>query len=130
MWHAIYDIATGELRSTGTVLADPLPEGLASMPCGDMRPTGEWNASTHMFDAPAAEPTVMSPQDFMGMFTFDEEKAIRALAQTDMVMTTFLARVQRARTVTLSHPDTVNGIGYCVAVGAITQDRASEILNG
>jgi kynureninase len=45
-------------------------------------------------------------------------------------MVAFLARVERARSVSLSHPDTLNGMSYLVALGIITSARRTEILNG
>lgn len=128
-WHAVYNVSTGKLVSIGTVVADQLPEGLASQVLGESKPVGNWNAATHVFDA-VVEETVMLPQDFMGLFTIAEETAIRNRAMTDANMVTFLARVERARTVTFSHPDTISGMDYCVAMGIITAERKTEILNG
>ena len=34
-WHVVYHIETGEAYSVGTVVADPLPAGLASAPLAD-----------------------------------------------------------------------------------------------
>lgn len=129
MWHAIYDAATGALISLGTVCAATLPEGLASVEVGEARPLGEWNPLTRAFEV-QAESITWSPQDFMGRFTVAEETAIRHRAMTDASMVTFLARVERARSVTNTHPDTIAGINYCVALGDITAARAQEILHG
>lgn len=129
MWYAIYNTATGALVSSGTVIANPLPDGLASVECGQSQPAGEWDAATLTFLEPV-ELIVLSPQDFMGRFTVAEETAIRNRAMTDANMVTFLARVERARTVTLSHPDTIAGMNYCVSFGLITTERKAEILNG
>lgn len=128
MWYAIYDTTTRELRSVGTVIAQPLPDGLSSKSYATMQ-SGHWNPATLDFEE-VVEPAVLLPEDFMGLFTFAEEAAIRAVAKIDVDMETFLARAQRARKVAMNHPDTVNGVGYCVAKGCITAQRAGEILNG
>jgi hypothetical protein len=129
MWHAIYDTTTGKLESLGTVLADPLPEGLTAAAIGEQAPEGEWDASARAFVTRAAA-QVWAPQDFMGRFTVAEETAIRARAMTDPNMLTFLARVERARSVSSAHPDTIAGLSYCVSIGVITAPRYQEILNG
>lgn len=127
-WHAIYSSATGALISIGTVVADPLPAGLASKVLGEPQPVGSWDPAVREF-VPAVVDVVIPPQDFMGLFTLAEETAIRNRAMTDANMVTFLARVERARTVSLSHPDTIAGMDYCVALGIITPARKLEMLN-
>lgn len=129
IWHAVYNLSTGNLVSVGTVVADPLPEGLASQALGEVKPLGNWDAVTRVF-VPVVEEIVMQPQEFMALFTLAEETAIRTRAMTDANMVTFLARVERARTVSLTHPDTIAGMDYCVALGDITPERKTEILNG
>lgn len=128
-WFAIYKQANGELVSLGTVVADPLPAGVASKPVGESRPSGNWNAAALAFEM-VLEETLLEPQDFMGLFTVAEETAIRQRAMTDANMLTFLARAERARTVSRTHMDTVNGMNYCVATGCVTEARKAEILNG
>lgn len=128
MWFAVYEAQSGVLHSVGTVLADPLPAGLLAKFYNNEQNLTRWNPITREFDNVLE--VVLLPQDFMGRFTFAEEVAIRTLAKTDASMETFLARVARARTVTLSHPDTINGVNYCVAKGCITAQRAQEIMNG
>lgn len=129
MWYAIYDEITGTLVSTGSIVSTELPDGLLSKSFQVDHDISRWNSSTLEFDL-AIMDVVLAPQDFMDRFTFAEEAAIRYLARTDPVMETFLARASRALTVSLSHPDTINGINYCVAHGCITEQRALEILNG
>lgn len=129
MWYAIYSVATGALVSTGTVIADPLPEGLGIIELGALPPFGEWNPATHAFDAVPVE-RIFAPQDFMGRFTIEEETAIRSRAMTDPNMVTFLARVERARSVDPDHPDTIKGMNYCISLGYVSVERAEVIRHG
>lgn len=130
MWYAIYQNTTGDLVSLGTVIANPLPEGMASVEVGESQPIGEWNPATHAFEAPPTPPKVWLPQDFMQRFTIAEESAIRAKAMTDPTMQTFLARVGRVQVVTENHADLVAGMAYCVETGCLTSERAEEIHHG
>lgn len=129
MFYAVYDSTTGQLQSVGTVVANPLPPGLSSVAVGAAAPNGVWNVTTHVFDA-ATFVAPLIPQDFMARFTMAEETAIRTRAMTDANMVTFLARVERARTVSLTHPDTIAGMDYCVSLALITAARKTVILNG
>jgi hypothetical protein len=129
MWHAIYRAEDRELVSTGTVIADPLPDGLLSVPI-DGEPNGRtWNVATLAFDA-APRQDVFIPNEFMNWFTLEEESKIRARARIDSDMATFLARTERAPTITLSHPETIAGVNYCVATGCLSAERGQERLNG
>lgn len=129
MWYAIYSTATGALVSTGTVMAAPLPSGLASMECGDTQPTGEWNVVTHVFDAV----TVLAPSwtvyEFMKLLTGTERMAIRALALTDPVVEDFMDLMQQSGLVHRANPDVAAGLAY-LTPGVLAIGRSAEILNG
>ena len=51
-WQAVYRLSTGELISLGTVIADPLPRGMATVDLGATRPEGRitWNPRSLRFD--------------------------------------------------------------------------------
>lgn len=129
MWYAIYNVEGGELVSLGTVVADPLPTGLSAKEVGESRPEGEWSVAALNF-GPAPCASLLASQDFMGRFTVAEEAAVRQRAMTDPMLQTFLARVERARSVSMAHPDMVAGMQYLVQLGLITAERCAEILNG
>jgi hypothetical protein len=44
-WHLLYNITTGESVSIGTVIADPLPEGITALPLTDAEGEGLQNGS-------------------------------------------------------------------------------------
>ena len=44
-WHLLYDTATGASISIGTVIADPLPEGITALPLTDEQGEGLQNGS-------------------------------------------------------------------------------------
>lgn len=72
-WYAVWRTADGELVSTGTVLADPLPAGLASFDFVTPQ-TGVWNKVTHVFDAAAVLKPVLSVKQFWKRFTEGERE--------------------------------------------------------
>lgn len=57
IWYAVFDEKTGRLVSQGSVLADPLPEGLTAVEIPEQNPEGlAWNVETRAFDIPIAPP--------------------------------------------------------------------------
>ncbi len=128
MWYAVIDPASGQLLSTGTVLADPLPKGVDAIELGDELPAGEWNSKSRQFDPPVAIKAVLEPIDLLRRFTFAEEVAIRTAAKADVGIEVFLARLAAAKTVKLDHPDTLAGLQYLKSKGLIEPARAAEIL--
>jgi hypothetical protein len=44
-WHLLYNTTTGESVSIGTVIADPLPEGITALPLADAEGEGMQNGS-------------------------------------------------------------------------------------
>ena len=127
-WFAVYEADTGRLRSTGTVLADPLPEGLEARGY-EARPEGmDWNPETRDFDIPRAVPgTVLTPAEFMDRFTLAEDVAIETAAASDPMIRVFLRRVQNNPTIRMNNELVAQGLGYLVQAGLITPERAAEI---
>lgn len=125
-WFAVYETGTGRLRSTGTVLADPLPEGLAAKEFA-VRPEGmDWNPVTLDFDIPIPTPArTVAAVEFMQLFTVQERIAIRSSG--DPVLEDFLDMVRVAGTISMDHPMVVQGLGYLVQRGIVTKARADEI---
>lgn len=57
IWYGIYEDKTGRLVSQGTVIADPLPEGLVAVEIAEQNPEGfAWNPETRAFDIPLKAP--------------------------------------------------------------------------
>jgi hypothetical protein len=61
-WHLLYNTTTGESVSIGTVIADPLPEGITALPLTDEQGEGlqngslQWDAATRSL-IPTPPPT-------------------------------------------------------------------------
>lgn len=128
MWYAVHD-ATGTLVSTGTVIADPLPDGLTAVAVGETRPEGDWNPATRTFMAPKIAKAALPVIDFLRRFNMiTEEAPIRAAAATDPVIATFLGRLGVIDSVHLDHPETVAGVNYLASKGLIAPGRVTEIL--
>lgn len=50
-------------------------------------------------------------------------------ASTDPVVLAILAQLDAVQTVRLGHPTTVNGVGYLVGAGLLTQEEADAVLH-
>lgn len=128
MWYAVYETDTGRLRSSGSVVADPLPEGLSAKVIPARTSGMDWNPETLDFDVPREIPgDALSPGEFMDRFTLDEDVAIETAAQSDPMLRVFLRRVQSNPRIRLDAPLVQQGLGYLVSVGILTQARAGEI---
>jgi len=69
-----------------------------------------------------------SAMEFLLRFTAEERAALRAQAAIDPVTADFLQLVQAAQQVENDHPLTIQGMGYLVTLGIITQERSNEVL--
>lgn len=128
-WKAVYETATGVLRSIGTVVADPLPEDLSVKDLTG-RPDGSmlWNPTTQDFDLPApAAVQVWSPVEFLQRFTAAERKTIRQLAKNNDDLDDYLYLIGMAGEIRSDHVLVTQGLASLVAGGIITQTRADEI---
>jgi hypothetical protein len=66
-WHLLYNTTTGESVSIGTVIADPLPEGITALPLTDEQGEGlqngslQWDAATRTL-IPTPPPAVTAEE--------------------------------------------------------------------
>lgn len=142
MWKAIYLTVSGDLVSLGTVVANPLPEGLSVVDVGPERPEGAWNPLTHGFDAVATVPHQISRLQFRELFaaskrelvdefnaTFESHPAL-TLAQKRTIRTG-LKDFESAQGITVPLDDRVLGmLGLYQAVGILTADELAAIVAG
>lgn len=125
-WFAVYETGTGRLRSTGTVVADPLPDGLAVKEFAERIEGMGWNPETLEFDIPIPAPVrTVTAVEFMQLFTVQERIAIRRSG--DPVLEDFLDMVRVAGTIRMDHPMVIQGLGYLTQQGILTPERAAEI---
>lgn len=80
-WFAVWRTADGELVSTGTVLAEPLPTGLASFDFTNPQ-TGIWNKVTHVFNAAPVLKSVLTLRQFWDRWTQAERESLMNLQLT------------------------------------------------
>lgn len=75
-WFAIYRLDTGALQSVGTVLASPLPDGLAARDVGKDQPDGRWNPAALRFEALAANPRLLTKLEFRQLFANEKRQLV------------------------------------------------------
>jgi hypothetical protein len=128
-WYAVVDNATGALLSVGSVIADPLPEGLVALELGEERPTGVWNPATRVHETPApVRQIVLSRLEFLQRLTVQERIAIRTAAKSNPIVEDFMHLLDLAADVNLTHAATMQGVGYLEQQGLIAAGRAAAIL--
>lgn len=132
MWYAVYEIATGELKSQGSVVA---PDNVLSAkgwtkkeftdpPASNMM----WNPATLEFDLPApAEIPTWTIADFLDKFTSAERVAIRAAAKTNDTLADRLEMIKLVGQFRADHPKLEPFLTYLVGQGLLTTQRATEI---
>jgi hypothetical protein len=87
-WHLLYNTATGQSVSIGTVIADPLPEGITALPLTDAEGEGLQNGSL-IWDAAtrtliATPPPVITAEEAVSAF-FSPYQAL-ALQRFEMAL--------------------------------------------
>lgn len=145
-WHVIYDGVTGELRGAtaaaqqvpqvlwdvlnGVELDPEIPEPTNRLKVFAAKPEGfDWNPATLDYDIPVP-PRVLpiTSVEFMRRFTMPERIAIRAARAADPVLEDFFDLLVVASSITITDEDVQAGVGYLVAQGLISAERAAEIL--
>ncbi len=78
-WFAVYQESDGELVSLGTVLAGPLPAGLAKSPFDGPLVKGQrWNPATLTFErAPADPPKIDRVAEFLAALNGRSDASLR-----------------------------------------------------
>lgn len=127
MWHALYEIGTGRLVSSGSILASSIPDGMA-VKTFSSPPTMLWNEATLEFDMEIPAPKAsLTPLEFLQRFTVYERVAIRSAAKADPIIEDFLDMINAASGIEGGHPLLVQGLGYMILQGLVTPERAAEI---
>jgi hypothetical protein len=83
-WHLLYNSTTGQSVSIGTVIADPLPEGITAQPLSDAEGEGMQNGSLIWEAAsrsliPTPPPTVTAEQAVSQYFSAYQIAALQRL---------------------------------------------------
>ena len=133
MHYAVYVLATGALQSVGSVVADPLPEGLGVVELEDAPDLGavEWDPVALAF-VPRADDgygLALTSDEFRTRYTFAERVAAKGIARTNDQVAVLMEDVASAPVIRLGHPRTVAGVQLLVSVGVLTEQRAAEILD-
>jgi hypothetical protein len=135
----VYNRDSGELLITSDAYPNTslyqqnrLPYGieeLAGISVAEVDIKYNWSIPSRMFIQ--RNPAIRSRLEFMRRFTMQERAAIRAARILDPVVDDLMSMLEMANPteINLEHPDTVNGIGYLVSIGCLTEARGQEILN-
>jgi hypothetical protein len=81
-------------------------------------------------DPPPPPITAVSSLVFRQLFTDAERMAITQAGETNAQIRAFLDDESAAGTVHLDNPEVTTGLGMCVTLGLLTQDRLDQILAG
>ena len=87
-WHILYNTATGQSVSIGTVIADPLPAGITALPLTDEQGEGlqngtlKWDEETRTL-VPTPTPTVTAEEAVSAYFS---PYQIAALSRLEMAL--------------------------------------------
>ena len=132
-FNAVYDVATGALRSSGYVVAsdaDLSAKGLAKKVFPAAPADGSpWNAGTLTWDAAPTPVVALTPGAFLQRFTADERIAIRGQRAADAYVDDFLDLLSHATEVRSDDRDVIDGLDRLVAAGLLTGERRAEILS-
>lgn len=131
-WFAVWRTADGELVSTGTVLANPLPSGLASFDFTNPQ-TGIWNKTTHIFNAAPVLKSVLTLRAFWDRWTATEREALVNLQQTGTQtqknkLSAFKDYVRDAGLVDCNDAYIQASVNLAESAGIVAAGRAAVIL--
>lgn len=138
-WYAVYETATGALRSSGSVVATDDELALKGLTAKEyaVRPLGfDWNSSTLDYDIPVEpEPTVISARSFKDRFTLQERLAIQMVRRSSDAAKEELAAtldvlfdmIESAGYVTSGAAEIDLGLNALTQAGILTPERAAEI---
>jgi len=131
-WHAVYRTSDGQLMSVGDVIADPLPDGLASIEIAEPDfSTHEWDAASRSFMPKAVNTVrVWSRYEFLTRIPTQKRISIRTAAKSDPVVEDFVALLDAVSEVRSDDPGTAAGLDYLVYAGLLDAAEKEAILNG
>lgn len=137
MFYAIYETATGKLKSVGSVVDSPLPGGLTKKSIGTSAPDlskVEWNSTTLTFDPLPLPSVILSRFEFRQRLTISErvgldnltENTVLSLADKQMAIS-LMKDLDSALYVKLDDPLLISGLNYLESVGLIGAGRSATI---
>jgi len=77
---------------------------------------------------PAPIETELTVLEFRNLFTQQEKASIYSLAKLNPMVEAWLGDLAAAKTVVLQHQQTIDSVNSLAALGAITLERAAEVL--
>ncbi len=132
-WYAVYRASNGQLVSVGEVVADPLPDGLASVAIdGPDIGTHEWDAAALSFVPRLARASRVSwsRYDFLKRIPTPKRIGIRVAAKNNPIVEDFVSLLDSANEVLSDDPDMIVGLDYLVSIGLLDAADKECIING
>lgn len=131
-WFAVWQTASGDLVSVGTVVASPLPAGLSTTDLGANPPSGVWNKVTHVFEASTLKASLPFKL-FLQRFTQTESEALQNLLATGTQaqknkLNAFIEYCKADSAVDLNDAYVVASVNLMESAGIIGAGRATVIL--
>ena len=143
-WFAVYDVATGALKSSGSRVSPTFVEDrdlrraagedvpdwgvkeLTSRPVDGMG----WNPATLDWDiAPQPVAHVWTAKEFVLLFKMSEWMHIQGLRPIDPIVDYFFSMTEVYDVIHSDHPSVVQGLAYLVEFSDLTPERETAILN-
>ena len=134
-YYAIYVTATGELKSQGSIVADPLPSGLTAVdivnpPADDTM----WDAASRSF-VPRPAPRIIRKVDFIQRFTLAERKELFGFTvgstytpSQQKNLAAFMRYLDFLDVIPLDDVGIQQGVNYLETVSVIAAGRAAQVL--
>jgi len=120
----LYEISTGELKSSTILSIDTIPAGMAVKVSSN---TGAWNTSTLDFDA-VVETRYIALSAFYKRMTCATRLEIKTAAVSDLAIENLLEYIAGFELIDLDDEELIGGLDYLVAGSVITAEKKAEVL--
>lgn len=126
-WYAVFEVGTGELVSSGSVIdVDRLPPGVDYKTLPE-HPGQEvvWDPDSLAFVRQKVPPAPISRQEFLGRFSVAERLSVIKSENADV--RAWLELLKLSDTMAVDGDEVQEGLALLVAEGVLSQPRADEI---
>lgn len=136
MYFVVFNTATGELVSQGTVVANPLPSGLTSQDI--VNPPADntiWGTTSRSF-VPRPSPRILSKSIFIQRFSITERREMFGFmhgntytAAQQKLLASIMRYLDFLDRIDLGDAAIQQGVNYLETVGVLAAGRAAQVLS-